>query len=385
MKRTITFLLLLSSFMFGQTVLVNWNFDDQNVLSDEGTDGTGLTPYNTNQIIITNEGATINYTDGNPLTGQCLLTRSWSENEYYLITVNTINYSDIYLSFDCYSSSTGPRDFKIQFSTNAIDFYDITNNVFRSPLSFSSTPMFNFSLPNECNNTSNLNLKILCTSNVQADGDGDISSQGTFRIDNISVISELNEPLPVELTTFSASVVDKNVKLNWETATEVNNYGFDIERKSEFGNWNKVGFVQGSGNSNSTKFYNYIDQTINISQKYFYRLKQIDIDGNFEYSDEVVIIFGTPQNFELEQNYPNPFNPITKIKYSIPDNSNLQQKVVLKIYNVLGQVVKTLVNENKHPGIYEIEFNGNDLMSGIYFYKLEVGNFIQMRKMVLTK
>ncbi|MFZ1289348.1 MAG: T9SS type A sorting domain-containing protein [Melioribacteraceae bacterium] len=194
-----------------------------------------------------------------------------------------------------------------------------------------------------------------------------------------------NQALPVELTTFSVSLVDKKVNLIWETATEVNNYGFNIERKTELGNWKKIAFVIGNGNSNSPKHYFYSDNLLFESGKYFYRLKQIDIDGNSEYSEEIEICFASPEKFELLQNYPNPFNPVTKIKFSIPENTGIEQKVVLKIYNVLGQVVKTLVNENKQPGNYEIEFSGSDLMSGIYFYKIESGNFIQMRKMVLTK
>lgn len=233
-------------------------------------------------------------------------------------------------------------------------------------------------------------------------------------VDDFTVNSGI---LPVELTTFTGSVINQNVELNWETATEVNNYGFGIERASTNSSseksWKKIGFAEGYGNSNSPKYYSYSDTKLNASGKYQYRLKQIDLDGTFEYSDIVVISFEPPKDFELTQNYPNPFNPITTIKYTIPlssiiltgkenpanfssmvsemsgtinDLENLQAtSVQLVVYDILGREVKTLVSKNQNPGNYEIKFNAAELPSGMYFYRLTAGSFIEVKKMLLTK
>ncbi len=184
-----------------------------------------------------------------------------------------------------------------------------------------------------------------------------------------AIIFESTSPLPVELTSFSANIEGNKILLNWETATEVNNYGFEIEKqKSEINNknsmWEKVGFVEGNGNSNSPKFYSYKDNSITISGKYFYRLKQIDIDGKFEYSDEIEVNISAPEEFNLSQNYPNPFNPVTTIKYQIPaqdqnDNTSVLTSVRLNVFDVLGNEIATLVNEKQNPGNYEVSFDGS--------------------------
>ncbi len=202
-----------------------------------------------------------------------------------------------------------------------------------------------------------------------------------------AIINESLTPLPVELTTFKANVNETSVTLNWETATEVNNYGFEIERQnleliSQKSEWKIIGFVEGHGNSNSPKYYLYEDNMSILSGKYFYRLKQIDIDGNFEYSDVVEVTVSAPDNFSLDQNYPNPFNPSTTIKYSITgvaSGFSLSQ-VVLKVYDVLGKEIKTLVNENLPAGIYEVEFDASEYPSGLYFYSITAGEFTQTRK-----
>ena len=187
-------------------------------------------------------------------------------------------------------------------------------------------------------------------------------------------------PLPVELTTFSASIVKNKVELNWETATEVNNYGFNIERKPETGSWNKIGFVEGSGNSNSPKHYTFTDNTITAG-KFLYRLKQIDIDGSFEYSDAIEVDLSSPVKYELSQNFPNPFNPTTSIQFSLPEAS----KVKLVVYNIIGEQVAELVNKNMEAGYHNVQFNAGNLNSGIYIYKIEANNFTQIRKMMLLK
>jgi Immune inhibitor A-like, MAM domain/Secretion system C-terminal sorting domain len=208
-----------------------------------------------------------------------------------------------------------------------------------------------------------------------------------------AIINESLTPLPVELTTFNANVNETSVTLNWETATEVNNYGFEVERQnlelsSQTSEWELVGFVDGHGNSNSPKYYLYEDNRSILSGKYFYRLKQIDIDGSFEYSDVVEVSLSTPDNFSLDQNYPNPFNPTTIIGYSIPEfasATNASRQVIIKVYDILGNEIKSLVNDNKAPGKYEVEFDASELSNGVYFYQIKVGNFSQINKMTLIK
>jgi len=203
--------------------------------------------------------------------------------------------------------------------------------------------------------------------------------------------------LPVELTGFTANFLNNEVHLNWQTATEVNNYGFEIQRTTPHpppyqgggdevgGGWKTVGFANGSGNSNSPKEYSFTYKNIKAGT-YKYRLKQIDNNGTFEYSDVVEVSLGVPEKFALEQNYPNPFNPTTKIKYSISDvGASLMKPVTLKVYDVLGEEVKTLVNEQKPAGNYEVEFDASNLSSGVYFYTLTAGDFSATKKLILLK
>jgi len=201
---------------------------------------------------------------------------------------------------------------------------------------------------------------------------------------NINAIDPTNAPLPVELTSFTARASTNQVLLNWETKTEVSNYGFEIEKasliKNATKNWQKIGFVNGHGNSNSPKEYSYTDKNVN-SGNYYYRLKQIDTDGQYEYSDEVSVVVETPADYVLEQNYPNPFNPSTKIKFSIPEAGMIK----LTIYDLLGQEVKTLVEEAREAGSYSELFDASGMHSGIYFYELRVNGFILTKKMQLLK
>lgn len=195
-----------------------------------------------------------------------------------------------------------------------------------------------------------------------------------------AVVLNANTALPVELTSFSVALKNNVIELNWNTATEVNNYGFEIERSKDNTNFEIIGFVKGSGNSNSAKDYFFTDKPT-LYGKYFYRLKQIDTDGAFEYSTVVETDFKLLQTFELSQNYPNPFNPTTKISYSIPVDSRVQ----LLIYEITGELVKSLVNEDQTAGIYTIQFNAADLSSGIYFYKISANDFLQIKKMSVIK
>ncbi|MEJ2105082.1 MAG: T9SS type A sorting domain-containing protein [Ignavibacteriaceae bacterium] len=187
--------------------------------------------------------------------------------------------------------------------------------------------------------------------------------------------------VPVELVSFSASISSNVVALSWSTATELNNRGFEIERSSNKTNWRTIGFKEGKGTTSETQNYSYADKLSDInSERLYYRLKQLDFDGSFEYSNMIEVVV-PPSEFVLSQNYPNPFNPSTTINYQLPENSF----VSLKVYNVLGNEVASLVNEQKQAGKYEVEFNASELGSGVYFYTLKVGEFVQSKKMLLLK
>lgn len=189
--------------------------------------------------------------------------------------------------------------------------------------------------------------------------------------------------LPVELSSFTAKLTSKSVTLNWQTTTETNNTGFEIERNSPSNKtvgWNKIGFVPGHGNSNSPHDYSFADNNLANVSNCKYRLKQIDSDGKFKYSN-VIEVNIQPTSFELSQNYPNPFNPSTKISWQSPISSHQ----TLKIYDVLGNEVATLLNEVKPAGIYEVEMNAANLSSGVYYYKLQAGSFVETKKMLLLR
>ncbi len=199
-------------------------------------------------------------------------------------------------------------------------------------------------------------------------------------------ISKYNSTLPVELTTFSAVSKNNIVKLKWQTATEVNNYGFEIQRqKSEVGShkseWKKVGFVKGHGNSNSPKEYFFSDEITESTGNYLYRLKQMDVDGRYEYSKEIEISIGAPVTFELEQNYPNPFNPTTEISFRLAKLSHVN----LSVYDMLGEKVAELVNGELPAGMYLKIFEANRLSSGTYLYVLQANGKQFVKRMMLMK
>ncbi|MDP3149392.1 MAG: T9SS type A sorting domain-containing protein [Ignavibacteria bacterium] len=205
---------------------------------------------------------------------------------------------------------------------------------------------------------------------------GTYSGGGTF----------CNGALPVELVSFNAIISNNKVDLRWKTATELNNYGFDIERSirnETIGTWNwgKIGFVQGHGNSNSPKEYSFTDQAA-TSGNYTYRLKQVDNDGTFKYSETVEVTVGqVPNDYSLNQNYPNPFNSSTTITYDIPKTSFVR----ISVYDILGKEIKLVVNAEKNPDHYEILFDAKELAGGIYYYSIKAGEFSQSKKMILLK
>jgi photosystem II stability/assembly factor-like uncharacterized protein len=197
---------------------------------------------------------------------------------------------------------------------------------------------------------------------------------------------DTNSPLPLSLTSFTVNAQKfGEVLLEWYTATEQNNFGFDIERavitndKSDL-KWNKISFVPGSGNTNSPRKYDFIDKNPTGGSKFAYRLKQIDNGGNFKYYDQKEIALAL-NDFGLFQNYPNPFNPTTLIKYQLPVDGNIK----IRLYNSIGEEIRTLVNEDKPAGIYEFQFNSTGIASGIYYYRIDSGNFTDTKKLIVLK
>jgi len=190
--------------------------------------------------------------------------------------------------------------------------------------------------------------------------------------------------VPVELTSFNAEVENGNVQLRWQTSTETNNKGFEVERCSKSSaqsrQWTNIGFTGGFGTTTEEHTYTFTDKKTSAGT-YLYRLKQVDFNGSFEYSPEVEITVDSPLGYSLDQNYPNPFNPATSIKYSIPESGI----VTLKVYNTLGQLTAVLENGYKPAGTYNLSFNGTKLSSGIYYYTLESGGRMMVRKMMLLK
>jgi hypothetical protein len=265
----------------------------------------------------------------------------------------------------------------------------------------SGTPIsIQYSLPNEAQMT----ITDAITGTIYSSGV--LTGAGTFVITGIGLslstfwfTMNYMAIVPVELTSFTADVLETTVILDWSTATETNNSGFEIQRKesgdrSQNSEYEVIGFVPGFGTTSEPKSYSFTDESVTTGT-YKYRLKQIDFDGSFEYSNEIEVeIDFTPKEFVLYQNYPNPFNPTTTIKFEIlsviASEAKQSQLVTLKIYDSLGNDVSTLVNEEKQPGVYEVEFDSHsdesqNLSSGIYFYQLKAGQYSETKKMILLR
>ncbi len=186
--------------------------------------------------------------------------------------------------------------------------------------------------------------------------------------------------IPVELTGFTAVQNGTEILLNWVTATEINNQGFEVQRSGGGSDFVNVGYVEGNGTTSETNRYSFVDSSP-LTGKSYYRIKQLDYDGKFEFSKIIEFDFISPGTYKLEQNFPNPFNPSTTIKYQVIENG----LVTLRIFDMLGREVTTLVNENITPGSYSVNFNASGLTSGVYIYQLRAGNYVSTHKMVLLK
>jgi hypothetical protein len=217
---------------------------------------------------------------------------------------------------------------------------------------------------------------------AQVDQDPDNEVLYTVGFDNVApiVIIDHTGMLPVELKSFSASVNDNSVNLNWTTATEINNRGFEVERSANDGRFITVGFVNGKGTTNDPQKYSFSDNNLTVG-KYSYRLKQVDFNGTFSYSDVVEVDMNVPVEFSLNQNYPNPFNPSTTIQFGLTEDADVK----LAVYNMIGEEVALLVNEFRTAGTHQVTFNASGLPSGTYVYRLEANGEYLINKMVLLK
>lgn len=204
-------------------------------------------------------------------------------------------------------------------------------------------------------------------------------------VSNYSNLAQITTPVPVELTSFNADVVEGRALIFWETATEINNAGFSIQRSKDNSKFEDIAFIKGKGTTTTQSSYSYTDKSI-LSGKYYYRLKQIDLDGSVNITKSIEIDLGLPKVYALEQNYPNPFNPTTTIRFALP----ISAKVTIKLYNALGQEVANILNTDLDAGIHETVFNSSNLSSGVYFYSLKVqgsngSNFTSTKRMILMK
>jgi len=191
--------------------------------------------------------------------------------------------------------------------------------------------------------------------------------------------------VPVELTSFTAQLAGKDVVLNWTTATELNNQGFDVEYSLDNENFTKIGFVPGFGTTTEMKSYSFTVSDIE-SEVQYYRIKQIDFDGTSTVYNSVEVTGPLPNSFLLEQNRPNPFNPSTTISFSLPVESNVN----IKLFNMLGQQVAQITERSFQPGNHDLQFNANELSSGAYIYTFEAkgvngSSFRSTKKMLLLK
>lgn len=188
-------------------------------------------------------------------------------------------------------------------------------------------------------------------------------------------------PLPVTLSLFTALSEKYNVTLFWKTLDEINNSGFDVERKTETGYWEKLAFVKGSGTTNSAVEYTYTDKKLKPG-KYFYRLKQVDFNGNYEYFDLALpVIITKPKDFSLGQSYPNPSNPKCNIDFQLPEKTFVN----ISVYDLTGRLVAELINSELEAGIHTAEFDGRSISSGTYIYRITAGSFTEVKKLVLVK
>ncbi len=336
----------------GQFVVTNHNSSiytiNVQINTNSGTNGLG-----TSTIIFNFDSTALSF-PSTPVNGTDYTFLNFSGGNYSSATVTRPIANQIWLNIELLNTNNGTLVTK---NPGWIDVATITFNI--------------------TNHSGSSNLTWQNANNNWAIFDANNSTlwtNGTFTNLNTS-------PLPVELTTFAANINNNNVELNWQTATEVNNYGFEIQRAKKSDNliWEKIGFVEGNGTSNSPKSYRFVDNNP-MQSMLVYRLKQLDVNGDYKYSKELEVNF-VPKDYALFQNYPNPFNPSTTIKFSLPNKSFVN----IKVYDITGREVAILLDGEKEAGTYSINFNASNISSGTYFYRISAGNFVQVKKMLLLK
>jgi len=214
-----------------------------------------------------------------------------------------------------------------------------------------------------------------------------MADSGSYMVTNPNVFNRLKmlinfvNIIPVELSSFSASVVGSSVVLNWSTATELNNRDFEVQRKTDQTDWQTIATINGAGTSTEPRNYSYTDNSVQSNTKYYYRLRQNDFDGKFSFSQIIEVDISAPKDFNLHQNYPNPFNPSTNISFTLPNSSFVK----LTIYNHIGEKVDELVNQTLNAGSYIYNWNAKNNASGIYVAELQADGYKASIKMMLVK
>ena len=211
------------------------------------------------------------------------------------------------------------------------------------------------------------------------------TDDSTGTCEGATIIGDGVISIPVELTSFTATTNGKEVLLNWSTATELNNYGFKVQRSNNNKEFVTIGFVNGNSTTTEQHTYTYADKNLS-NGKYYYRLKQMDYDGSYEYSDVVEVEWRAFNTYLLEQNYPNPFNPTTTIGFGVEEKTTVRIVVI----NAIGEEVAVILKKEMEPGFHQVQFNSHsgearNLSSGVYFYQLRAGDFVDTKKMLLLK
>ena len=381
MKKIITIFVLFfisMNCLYGQ---VNWGTYEFNYNSCQNpNDSVTIQPdYGTfskfkRQNLKCDNGSNNTWTSDGWSTGSTQDTSQYTYFSLTLDTLNTFHDTTIELSFTIEIKNHGPTSACLMYRYGSDAFQIVGSEL--TPTTTLTSYTRTILAPPDANQT---------YLEVRFYGWGAVSSKAGMSIDIVSVEGE--SPLPVELTSFTSTVNDRDVKLNWSTACELNNAGFEIQRRTvnDGAEWIKIGFVEGNGTTNELNNYSFEDKKLSTG-KYNYRLKQIDYNNSatlYDLSSDVEI--GTPKKFELLQNYPNPFNPITNIDYNLPFSGNL----TLKIYDISGREINTLVNKTQEAGYYTVQFNASNFASGTYFYRISADNgledFVMTKRMLLIK
>ncbi len=349
-------------------------------------DAAAYRPFNlhsTTSGVASGHYAIVRCIAGNANTGSSVFTADAIDRvsavRYYQVSYNNTGAGAASMSFDIFKPSygtddgivAGNTDLRVAYSTDSRATWTMASQTTAHTTNFTAPPTF-------------ISPDALTTAIPLSAGGSSIF------VALANVAGGTNNPLPVELTGFSARIMESSVELKWSTATEINNARFEIERSLAEGKkeWSRLGFVNGYGTSNAPKVYSFTDENVLLNGKFLYRLKQIDITGQFVYSKEITIdVKSTPKAFELAQNYPNPFNPTTSIKISVP----VESLVKITVYNAIGKEVGIIADRMMSAGYQIINWNAAGAVSGLYYYTLDAKSldgtayYKTTKKMLLLK